>query len=83
MPDVYSMVAEYEISRSISSATRPIPSSDRNHKRAIFGREGTISFAGKGIDVKPEPNFRSKFEKRHGEKELHLEREPTDARPSA
>src|SRR4030095_15582497 len=41
--------------------------------------EGTIAFAGKGIDVKPEANFRSKFEQATGKKELHLEREPTNA----
>jgi hypothetical protein len=79
VPDVYSMIAEYEtfqVDLSGNSANSQLGS---NHKRAIFGREGTVAFAGKGIDVKPEPNFRSKFEKATGKKELHLEREPTDA----
>ena len=79
VPDVYSMVAEYETFQVDLSGNSANSQLGANHKRAIFGREGTITFAGKGIDIKPEPNFRSKFESATGKKELHLEREPFDA----
>jgi predicted dehydrogenase len=79
VPDVFSMTAEYESFQVDLSGNSANSQLGANHKRAIFGREGTITFGGKGIDVKPEANFRSKFEKATGKKELHLEREPTNA----
>ncbi|MEO7650416.1 MAG: Gfo/Idh/MocA family oxidoreductase [Bryobacteraceae bacterium] len=78
VPDVFSMTAEYEkfaIELSGNSACAMVSA---NRRKAIFGREATISFASGAIEIKPERIFRSKFEKATGKKELRLEREPKD-----
>jgi predicted dehydrogenase len=75
VPDVYSMTAEYEEFGVELSANSSCSAFGGNRPKAIFGREATITFGSKGIDVRPEPLFRSKFEKATGAKELHLERD--------
>ena len=77
VPDVYSMAAEYENFCIELSASSACASLGPNRPKAIFGREATITFNSKGIDVRPEKIFRAKFEKATGAKELHLEREST------
>jgi len=77
VPDVYSMTAEYENFSIELSANSGCSARAANQPKAIFGREATITFGSKGIDVRPEPLFRDKFEKATGAKELHLERGST------
>jgi predicted dehydrogenase len=78
VPDVYSMTAEYERMSIELSANSGCAARRVNLPKAIFGREATITFNSKGIDVRTEALFRSKFEKSTGAKELHLQQEGTD-----
>jgi predicted dehydrogenase len=76
VPDVYIMTAEYDKFQVTLSANSACSSLGGNFRTVIFGREATISFGKTGIDVHPEPIFRTKFEQATNQKELHLEPEP-------
>jgi predicted dehydrogenase len=78
VPDVYSMTAEYERMSIELSSNSGCAARSANLPKAIFGREATVTFNSKGIDVRPEALFRSKFEKATGAKELHLQQDGTD-----
>ena len=77
VPDTYSMNAEYDefyISLSSSAASG---AANRRHAPTIYGHEATIEFVNGAIEVVPESQFRTKFEKATGKPSLRIEATPS------
>jgi predicted dehydrogenase len=78
VPDAYSMTAEYDDFSMEISGLSYCSSIGRYHNTVILGREASITFARDGIEVKPEPLYKAKFQSATGKPELKLTREPND-----
>jgi predicted dehydrogenase len=78
VPDVFSMIAEYQDFSIEFSGMSTAGALGRNRPMAIFGREASITFAKGGVQVTPERLFKKKFEAAAGTPSLTIEPKLSD-----